>query len=159
MIKCKLVIFYLTTLLLIFGCQKFELPKNTIIYELNSKKRQEATLEDFLNKKQKYIILTIELECGVCLVEFKWWANQLKTHKKLFPIIIINSDKYDLINNLMKTEFVQFPIIIDNDYNICKNNLITSSRIITVVDGHLNILYRGNISNSKEFEQMYSNII
>jgi len=92
------------------------------------------------------------------MFELKWWISFLDAHKKIKPLFVVNSKKNNLLEFIIFSDLKKYPIILDNNFKICTENAITSSKIIVITDSSLNILYKGDPLNSNQFNTFYSNL-
>jgi len=156
LLKCCVICFIF--ILVLFGCNKFHISQNTILYTLIEKNSQESFLSQHLQDNEKYVFLFIDVDCGVCMFELKWWISFLDAHKKIKPLFVVNSKKNNLLEFIIFSDLKKYPIILDNNFKICTENAITSSKIIVITDSSLNILYKGDPLNSNQFNTFYSNL-
>lgn len=144
--------------IVVISCKKFQIPQNTILYTLYEKTNQESFLKQHLKENNKYVFLFIDMDCGVCMFELKWWLSFLDNHEKLNPLFVVNSTKNNVLELIILSDLKKYPLILDDNFKIIMENEIMSSRTIVIIDGSLNILFEGDPLHSNEFNTFYSKL-
>lgn len=93
------------------------------------------------------------------MFELSWWNSLLNKHEKLHPIFIVTTENVGFFLIYAKeTILIKYLFTFDSDQSFFSINKLNENTTSIIIDGKLNILFKGDPIKNKKFLKAYQKL-
>ncbi|MBP6365591.1 MAG: hypothetical protein QMB82_05890 [Bacteroidales bacterium] len=155
------IIYILAFSFIISSCSKGKLDVSslTVTYSFKDGNFFERPFNKALDCDYYYIFILLNGDCSSCMLELPWWDSLLSNYNKLHPIFIVATDNAKLFSAYSKeTILKKYNFTIDDNRSFYFINKLNESTVSIITDGELNIIYKGDPIQKRDFLRVYEKL-